>query len=96
MAYYVYILATERNGTLYIGVTNDLIRRIHEHKDDVVKGFTKKYGVHSLVHFEESEDPTTAIQREKNLKHWVRQWKIDLIETNNPQWLDLYEQIAAG
>ena len=94
MAYYVYILATERNGTLYIGVTNDLIRRIHEHKDDVVKGFTAKYGVHSLVHFEEFSDPTTAIQREKNLKHWVRQWKIDLIEANNPQWLDLYEQIT--
>ena len=96
MAYHVYILATERNGTLYIGVTNDLIRRVHEHKDDVVKGFTKKYGVHSLVHFEEFDDPATAIQREKNLKHWVRQWKIDLIEASNPQWLDLYEQIAEG
>ena len=96
MAYHVYILASERNGTLYIGVTNDLIRRIHEHKDDVVKGFTKKYGVHSLVHFEEFEDPTTAIQREKNLKHWIRQWKIELIETNNPLWRDLYGEIAAG
>ena len=96
MAYYVYILATERNGTLYIGVTNDLVRRIHEYKDDVVKGFTKKYGVHSLVHFEAYDDPTTAIQREKNLKHWVRKWKTDLIEKENPQWRNLYEEIAAG
>ena len=96
MAYHVYILASERNGTLYIGVTNDLIRRIHEHKEDVVKGFTKKYGVHRLVHYEEFGDSTTAIQREKNLKHWVRKWKTDLIEASNPTWRDLYEEIAAG
>ena len=90
------MMASRRHGTLYIGVTNDLVRRIYEHKEDVVKGFTAKYGVHRLVHFEEFEDPTTANQREKNLKHWVRKWKIDLIETNNPQWLDLYERIATG
>mgnify|MGYP003353380429 FL=1 len=87
------MMASRRHGTLYIGVTNDLVRRIYEHKEDVVKGFTAKYGVHRLVHFEEFEDPTPANQREKNLKHWVRKWKIDLIETNNPQWLDLYETI---
>ncbi len=94
--FYVYILASNRNGTLYIGVTKDLVRRIHEHKEDVVNGFTHEYGVHRLVYFEEYSDPTTAIQREKNLKHWVRRWKTDLIETTNPTWRDLYDEIAGG
>ena len=87
----VYILASQRNGTLYIGVTSDLIRRIHDHKSDVVAGFTKKYGVHRLVFFEEQGDAISAIQREKNLKHWIRSWKIELIEKTNPTWRDLYE-----
>ncbi|MBL8629398.1 MAG: GIY-YIG nuclease family protein [Rhodospirillaceae bacterium] len=90
----VYILASKRNGTIYVGVTNDLVRRIHEHKSEVVKGFTEKYGVHRLVHFEQYDDPTTAIQREKNIKHWVRAWKVELIEKTNPTWRDLYEEIA--
>ena len=87
MAYHVYILATERSGTLYIGVTNDLIRRIYEHKEDVVRGFTAKYGVHRLVHFEEFEDPATAIQREKNLKHWAgeRVWMAS--ERQSGRWV---------
>jgi putative endonuclease len=92
--FHVYILASKRNGTLYIGVTGDLVRRIHQHKEDVVKGFTQKYGVHILVHFEEFDNPIPAIQREKNLKHWVRQWKIELIEAQNPTWRDLYDEIA--
>ncbi len=94
MPFHVYILATDRNGTLYVGMTNDLVRRVHEHKEDVVKGFTKKYGVHRLVHFDEFEDPTAALQREKNLKHWVRKWKTDLIEVGNPTWRDLYGEIT--
>ena len=70
-SFFVYILASKRNGTIYIGVTNDLIRRIHEHKESVVAGFTKEYGVHRLVYFEEHADPLIAIQREKNIKHWI-------------------------
>ncbi|MDO8634805.1 MAG: GIY-YIG nuclease family protein [Dehalococcoidia bacterium] len=89
--YYVYILANKRNGTLYIGVTNDLIRRVYEHKHDVTDGFTKRYGVHMLVHFEEGEDVVSVIEREKQLKSWHRQWKIRLIEEDNPEWRDLYE-----
>jgi putative endonuclease len=94
--FYVYVLASKRNGTIYIGFTNDLLRRIHEHKEDVVAGFTKKYGVHRLIHFEEFSDPASALQREKNLKHWVRKWKVELIEKANPAWRDLYDEIAAG
>ncbi len=95
-SFFVYILASKRNGTLYVGVTSDLVRRVHEHKEDVVKGFTRDYGVHRLVHFEEYSDPGAAIQREKNIKHWVRRWKIDLIESANPTWRDLHDEIAAG
>ncbi len=94
--YFVYILASQRNGTLYIGVTNDLIRRAHEHKSEVIAGFTKQYGVHCLVHFEQFDDPRLAIQREKNLKHWLRDWKVALIEKSNPTWRDLYDEIATG
>jgi len=89
----VYILASKRNGTLYIGVTSDLMKRVLEHKNDLVDGFTKKYGVHQLVYFEMHEDMASAIQREKQLKKWNRNWKIQLIEKENPEWADLYESL---
>ena len=95
MAYYVYLLATDRNGTLYIGVTNDIVRRVFEHKSKAVPGFTKRYGVDKLVWFEIFDDPTSAITREKELKKWRREWKIQLIEEQNPQWVDLYPQISS-
>lgn len=91
--YYVYILASQRNGTLYTGVTNDLKKRVWEHKHDLVKGFTREYGVHALVYYEESEDIEEAILREKKLKRWRRKWKLKLIEQKNPEWKDLYERI---
>ncbi len=89
MKYYVYILASKRNGTLYIGMTNSLRRRIDEHKQGLIPGFTQKYKVHMLVYFEESNDPRDAIAREKQLKWWHRKWKLDLIESVNPEWRDL-------
>jgi putative endonuclease len=92
--YYVYILASCKNGTLYIGVTSDLIRRIYEHKTDAVKGFTSRYKIHLLVWFECYDDPISAITREKELKKWRREWKINLIERNNPEWADLYDSLA--
>ena len=91
MAYYVYILASGKNGTLYIGVTNDLLRRVYEHRESVVEGFTKRHGVKRLVHFETYDSVETAIRREKALKAWLRNWKIALIERDNPDWNDLYE-----
>ena len=91
--YYIYILASKKNGTLYIGVTSNLVQRIHQHKTGAVEGFTKKYAVDLLVYFEETEDINSGIAREKNLKAWKRQWKIDLIEKNNPDWKNLYSQI---
>ena len=91
--YYVYILASKRNGTLYIGVTNDLVRRVYEHKHDLVDGFTKRYGVHRLVYFEDTGDIEAAIQREKQLKWWHRKWKVKLIEKANPDWKDLWADI---
>ncbi|TFV39337.1 GIY-YIG nuclease family protein [Bradyrhizobium frederickii] len=94
MAYYVYLLASKKYGTLYIGVTNDIIRRIHEHKSKVAAGFSKRYCVDRLVWFEIYDDPLTAITREKELKKWRREWKVRLIEEKNPQWIDLYPQIA--
>lgn len=94
MPYYVYILASERNGTLYIGVTNDLVRRVTEHRDGVVDGFTSRHGVKSLVHFEVFDDPTNAITREKQMKKWRRAWKLRLIEKENPRWRDRYEEIC--
>ncbi|RPH52029.1 MAG: GIY-YIG nuclease family protein [Desulfobacteraceae bacterium] len=89
----VYILASKRNGTLYIGVTSDLVKRVWEHKNNVVEGFTKRYSVHQLVWYELYENMDSAINREKQLKEWKRQWKLRLIETTNPNWQDLYPVI---
>ncbi len=89
----VYILASRRNGTLYVGVTTDLAKRIYEHKHDVVEGFTKRYRVHTLVWFEVHESMETAIAREKAIKEWKRKWKLTLIEKTNPQWHDLYREL---
>jgi putative endonuclease len=95
MSGYVYILASDRNGTLYIGVTNDLVRRVFEHREEAAEGFTRRYGVKRLVHYEQFNDIRTAIQREKSLKRWSRAWKIELIEQANPEWDDLYPTIVA-
>jgi len=89
----VYILASKRNGTLYIGVTRNLQQRVWEHKNDLVEGFTKKYGVHRLVYYELHEDMMAAIRREKQMKKWNRAWKLELVETQNPEWQDLWEGI---
>ncbi len=89
----VYILARQRNGTLYIGVTSDLRKRVWEHKHDQADGFTKKYGIHMLVYFEQCDDMLGAIAREKQLKKWDRSWKIELIESFNPEWNDLWDEI---
>ncbi len=94
MSYYVYILAGRRNGTLYIGMTNDLIRRVGERKADFVDGFTKEHGVHKLVYFEQTDDPLSAIQREKQMKKWNRKWKLHLIEEANAYWRDLYAELV--
>ena len=91
--YYVYILANSKNGTLYIGVTANLVKRVYEHKQGFISSFTKKYKVHKLVYFETTPDIKEAIQREKQLKKWQRQWKIDLIEKHNPNWKDLYPDL---
>ncbi|MDJ0779565.1 MAG: GIY-YIG nuclease family protein [Gammaproteobacteria bacterium] len=92
--YYTYILASKRNGTLYVGVTSNLVKRVWQHKHDLVEGFTSRYRVHSLVYFEQHRDIEAAIRREKRLKEWQRQWKIDLIESDNPDWKDLYDDIV--
>jgi putative endonuclease len=92
--YWVYILASQIGGTLYVGVTNNLVRRVYEHRMGLVEGFTKQYGVHRLVYFEQFDDIEQAILREKRLKSWKRAWKIQLIEENNPNWDDLYPRIA--
>ena len=91
---YVYILASKRNGTLYIGVTTDLVKRVYEHKNDLLDGFTKKYGVHTLVYYESQNNIELAIKREKQLKNWHRKWKLALIERSNPDWRDLYNDIV--
>ena len=91
---FVYILASKPNGVLYVGVTNDLVRRVWEHKNDVVPGFTKKYGVKELVYFEICDDPSVAIAREKQIKRWNRAWKVRRILECNPLWRDLYEDIT--
>ena len=90
----VYLLASKRIGTLYAGVTSDLVQRVWQHKNDVVEGFTKRYGVHTLVWFEVHEAMDSAIAREKAIKEWKRAWKIQLIEPNNPTWRDLYDEIV--
>ena len=92
--YWVYIVASKIGGTLYIGVTNDLVRRVHEHKSKAAEGFTKKHDVDRLVYFEAFDDIENAIRREKRLKKWNRTWKIRLIEETNPNWVDLYPSIA--
>ena len=94
MAYYVYIMASQRNGTLYIGVTNDLVRRVFEHRNGVVGGFTERHSVKVLVFFEVHVSIEAAIRREKALKRWNRKWKLDLIERENPTWRDLWEEIC--
>ena len=91
--YYVYIMANRRNGTLYTGVTNQIWRRVREHKEGVNEGFTKKYDIKRLVYYEVHGDINRAIRREKTLKNWPRKWKLDLIESINLNWLDLYEFI---
>lgn len=90
----VYILASKRNGTLYVGVTSDLIRRIWQHRNGMVAGFTSRYHVHLLVWYEVHETMSSAIKREKNIKGWKRIWKLNLIEKNNPGWKDLYPVIT--
>ncbi len=92
--YYVYIMASKRNGTLYIGVTNNLVKRVYEHKTDLVRGFTQKYRVHNLVYYEIYSHIYDAIARGKRMKKWKREWKIQLIEKSNPQWRDLYADVA--
>jgi|ERR1043166_646881 putative endonuclease len=94
-SYWVYILSSGPGGTLYIGVTNDLIRRTFEHRNGFVSGFTKHYRIKRLVYFEQHATAQAAIQREKNIKHWPREWKIDLIVSMNPEWRDLYDEITA-
>ena len=91
--YYIYILASKRNGTLYIGVTSDLTKRVYEHKNNLIDGFTKKYNVHKLVYYESTNDIESSIRREKQLKKWKRSWKIELIEKDNAEWKDLYFEL---
>ena len=93
MAYYVYILASKERGTLYVGVTNDLMRRVYEHKEGLAEGFSKRHSVNRLVYFETHESIEAAILQEKRLKRWRRDWKIELIERDNPHWVDLYKTL---
>jgi putative endonuclease len=91
--HYVYILASKRNGTLYTGVTTNLKKRVYEHKNNLVGGFTKKYRVHKLVYYEKFENNLDALTREKKIKRWIRKWKLELIEQMNPDWKDLYFEL---
>jgi putative endonuclease len=93
-SFWVYILASSPGGTLYVGVTNDLVRRAYEHREGLVRGFTRRYGIKILVYYEQHATAELAIQREKNIKHWPREWKIDLIVGMNPTWRDLYDEIV--
>ncbi|MBT5456384.1 MAG: GIY-YIG nuclease family protein [Rhodospirillaceae bacterium] len=95
MPYHVYIMSNRPNGTIYIGVTSDLIRRVYQHRTNAVPGFTSRYSLKRLIYFEEHTTIAYAIQREKTLKHWVRAWKVELIENQNPQWNDLFDEIAS-
>jgi len=92
--YYIYILASQKNGTLYVGITSNLLKRVWEHKMKVFKGFTDKYDVNKLVYYEIFENVKDAISREKGLKNWNRKWKIELIEKENCDWIDLYEEMS--
>jgi len=92
--YYVYIMASKRNGTIYVGSTSNLVRRAYEHRQGLVEGFTKRYNVKRLVCFEETPNARAAVQRERTIKHWSRAWKIALIEKANPYWRDLYDDIV--
>ena len=91
--YYIYILASQTNGTLYVGMTSDLIKRVYEHKQNLVDGFSKKYSIHNLVYYEHYSEAQEAIMREKQIKKWNRKWKLRLIEEKNPGWKDLYDEI---
>ncbi|MBI4838283.1 MAG: GIY-YIG nuclease family protein [Nitrospirae bacterium] len=93
--YYVYILSSKRNGTLYTGITSDIVKRIYEHKNGLVDGFTKKYKIHNLIWYEMHNYAESAINRERQIKKWKRIWKLKLIEEENPQWIDLYENICS-
>jgi len=93
MAYFVYIMASQRHGTLYIGVTNNLIRSVYEHREKITPGFTAKYNINRLVWFDQTDSIESAIQHEKPLKHWQRAWKIEMIEKANPEWEDLYASL---
>jgi len=92
--YWVYFLTNKPRGTLYIGMTNNLVRRVFEHREGLVKGFTTRHRLKMLVYFERHDTPAAAIQREKNIKHWSRAWKLELIEGANPQWRDLYNDMT--
>jgi putative endonuclease len=94
-SYYVYILASRRDGAIYVGITSDLVKRVYEHRGKFVPGFTSRYNITRLVWFEVHDDPIAAISREKELKKWRRTWKIALIEKDNPEWHDLYEEICS-
>ncbi len=94
--YFIYILASKQNGTLYVGITNDIVRRVFQHKNNEVEGFTAKYQAHRLVWYESCSDVHGAIAREKQLKKWNRKWKLALIEESNPQWRDLYDEITGS
>jgi putative endonuclease len=93
--FYVYILSSQRNGTLYVGSTSELIKRIYEHKNKIIPGFTAKYNVSRLVYFENHSSYDEAARREKRIKNWCRQWKLNLIEKDNPDWNDLYDDLIA-
>ena len=92
--FFIYIMSNKPKGTIYIGVTSDLLGRVYKHKHGSLDGFTRKYGLKKLVYYEAFYDWHTAMQREKNLKHWLRAWKLDLIEGQNPTWSDLWEQLS--
>ena len=93
MDYFVYLMASARNGTLYAGVTNNLIRHVYEHKQGLTEGFTNRYAVHHLVWFESTPSIEAAIHKEKQVKNWKRQWKVAMIEKSNPTWMDLYDTL---
>ena len=93
MDYFVYLMASKKNGTLYVGVTNDLVRRVYEHKNGLVEGFTSRYAVHQLVWFESTPAVEAAIHKEKQIKNWMREWKVALIAKSNPEWRDLYDTL---